>query len=138
MDKDDAIKLLMRCKALWPKQSDDPLVVGKWCDAFHSIEYRDANVAVTEIRDSFEDDPPVIGQLRRAALQVWTRREAAERAQRRALEDQSRDPELVSIHEMVDAFFKRQNTTREAVFKRLGWDKIGNGGRGGPRSDGGG
>ena len=138
MTNEQIVELLHRTKTIWPKLHIDDFVRAEWNDALGRLEYGDVFQALTELRDVFEGDPPVIGQIRRAAMQVWTRRVADERAQRRALEDKSRDPELVSIKEMVDAFFARQNTTREAVFKRLGWDKIGGGGRGGPRSDGGG
>jgi hypothetical protein len=112
----------MRAKALWSKQPDDALVQAEWVDAFGRLEYRDVFEALTECRDAF-DDPPVIGQIRRVALRVADRREADERAQRRTLEDQSRDPELVSVKEMVSAFLERQGTSREEVYRKLGWDK---------------
>jgi len=115
----------MRAKALWSKQPDDPFVQAEWVDALASVEYRDANEALTALRDMGIDEPPPVGMIRLAALRVADRREATERYQRRALEDRSSRPEdeLISIRELMDRFFERQGTTREAVEKKLGWRK---------------
>jgi CRISPR type IV-associated protein Csf3 len=100
-------------------------VQAEWCSALARVEYEDANEALTEIRNLGGEKPPTIGQLRVAALRVVERREADQRYKRRALEDKSprTEGELTPIREMVDAFFKRQGTTREAVEKKLGWKK---------------
>lgn len=94
-------------------------------EALSAVEYRDGYAALTEFRDLGNAEPPTIGQLKQAALRVADRREADGRYRHRALEDRSPRPdsELVSVREMVDEFFKRQGTTREAVEKKLGGKK---------------
>jgi hypothetical protein len=106
---------------MWSKQPDDQFVIAEWCDALARVEMADATEALTAIRNMGGEDPPTIGQLRVAALRVADRREVEERRKRRALEDKSQRPEaeLTSVREMVDAFLKRQGTTREAVEKKL-------------------
>ena len=125
MNETEALKLLLRAKALWSKQPDDEFVQGEWHAALLSIEYRDANEALTALRDMGTDEPPPVGMIRLAALRVADRREAEERYKRRALEDRSPRPkeELISIRELVDRFFEQQGTNREAVEKKLGWTK---------------
>jgi hypothetical protein len=115
----------MQTKALWSKQADDELVASEWASMLARIEYEDAVEALTEIHKLGGDSPPTVGQLRLAALRVADRREADERYKRRALEDHSprTDSELTSIRQMVDEFFARQGTTREAVEKKLGEKK---------------
>jgi hypothetical protein len=72
------------------------------------VEFRDAAQAVRNFSDSGREEPPTVGMIYRAARDLETRREEAERRKRRLLDWPARTPqEIAAAREILFQFMDK-------------------------------
>ncbi len=86
MKKLEALRVLTKVKAIWPRQPIDGDVFDEWFEALASVEYADAVEVVRGYRDLPAEQPPTVGMIKDDALGIAQRRESKREAESRERE----------------------------------------------------
>jgi hypothetical protein len=95
-------------KAHWPRQLVDRLTGAAFTESLVRVEFRDAVQAVREFSDSGREEPPTVGMIYRAAMELAKRREEQERRTRKSIEElpsaEERERMRRNFSDLIDKF----------------------------------
>lgn len=84
------------------------MAIAAFIESLVRVEYSDAMQAVRDFSDMGREEPPTVGMIYRAAREMETRREEAERRKQRLLEWPARTPEeIAAAREILRSFMAK-------------------------------
>ena len=87
MSEQETIEILSMVKAYWQCLLVDRMVVVAFTESLARVEFGDAAQAVRDFSETGREQPPTIGMIYRAAMELSERREEEARRTRRSIEE---------------------------------------------------